>query len=82
MALINCSECGRSISSEAAACPGCGRAMRSTQVSRLGAGGTFEAIGTALCVTGVLLFLPEGLGRVAALLLLAGIVVFLIGRFQ
>jgi len=92
MALIKCAECGKEVSDKAAACPGCGApiaAVSPPQVSLAPAsharvtrtGAKWEGIGFVLIVIGIVVGMAASptLGWVAAL---AGVVVFIVGRFK
>ena len=82
MALVSCSECKKDVSDKAKSCPKCGAPINNAQsrskVTR--AGGKWEAIGFIVIVVGLIL---EISGQTSGwLLMLAGLVVFIIGRFK
>jgi DNA-directed RNA polymerase subunit RPC12/RpoP len=88
MALIKCSECGREVSDKAVACPSCGSPIAApsvpqskshVRVTRTGA--RWEGIGFVLIVVGIVV----GMAGNPALgwpIGIAGLVVFIVGRFK
>ena len=88
MALIECSECGKEVSEKAAACPSCGnpiseqqpRELRTEKVGRTG--GAYEGVGFLLIVIGMLSGMMGAASGIAWTVALAGIVIFIIGRFN
>ncbi len=90
MALINCSECGKEESDKASACPNCGAPISvhtplkehlesPIQVKRPGS--KLEALGTLLIIVGIFAGFAVNF-QLGGLLILAGFVIFLIGRFN
>lgn len=96
MALVQCPECGKQVSDQAAACPECAYpiggppasvAVHSSRViSTKRAGGIWEAIGFLLIVAAVIAGLANnsaGSGPgLGSLLGVTGFIVFLVGRFK
>lgn len=86
MALIKCSECGKQVSSKAATCPGCGAPIAGTsshaRATRTGA--RWEGWGFILIIVGMLVAVAASapLSTFGGIAALAGIVLFLIGRFK
>jgi len=89
VALISCSECGKEVSDKAASCPNCGAPIAGVssvslnpqshaKVTRTGA--KWEGIGFILIVIGLIMAIAGQ--RVGGLLMVAGFVVFIIGRFK
>lgn len=83
MALTKCPDCDKDVSTSAASCPECGRPMaafsgKAVQTQRKG--GKYEAIGFLLIVAGLATCFASF--EVGGLLMCAGFVVFLVGRFM
>lgn len=87
MALIECGECGKRISDKAAACPACGAPTGSNggaAVSVTRAGGKWEGWGFVMIVGGMLAVMASDplVSTMGVLAMLAGLVVFIIGRLK
>lgn len=83
MALIKCGECGKEISDRATACPACGAPVgvpQAAAVTTTRAGGKWEGWGFVMIVAGLIATMSGTSWGVA--LLMAGFVVFLVGRFK
>jgi len=83
MALIDCPDCQKRISQAAPVCPHCGRPMaafsnKAVQVQRKG--GKFEFIGFLSILAGMGLLYVSGV--LGAIIISAGFVIFLAGRFM
>lgn len=72
MALIECRDCGKQVSSSAVKCPACGRPIA------LRRGGKYELAGFLMIVGGIGLAFAY---PIAGILALAGFAVFITGRF-
>ena len=83
MALIQCSECQREVSSKAAACPGCGAPISVKPVRAGRRGGAWEGVGFLLIVGGMLTAIASDppTSTYGAAAITVGFVVFIIGRF-
>lgn len=98
MALVKCPDCGKEVSTEAKACPHCGRPSTSstptqptptqpvTVVRR--EAGAYEALGAVASILGVILAVAGSstgnnvLGIIGGVVLVVGLIVFMIGRFK
>ena len=80
MALINCKECGKEMSSSASACPSCGKPAEDVaKKERSKKRGNVQGAGCLIIIVGFVLMLLSPI--VGTLALAAGIVVLLIGFF-
>lgn len=77
MALVRCPDCGKEASTQAAACPGCGRVMGTAK--RKQSAGLAVIAGTVLVIGGMLYLIAAGSGY-GLLTMLAGFFVFVAGR--
>lgn len=92
MALIACTECGKEVSDKASSCPNCGAPISENssvslnpqshaKVTRTGA--AWEGIGFLLIVVGMITAMASGSdNHTGGIMLAAGFIVFLIGRFK
>lgn len=79
MAMTKCAECGKEISDQAVACPGCGAPVQGVApVARAGA--KYEATGFVLISIGLVAMLAGASWGIV--MLLTGFVVFVIGRLK
>lgn len=92
MALIACTECGKEVSDKAASCPSCGAPISENSSVSLDpqshakvtrAGAAWEGIGFLLIVVGMITAMASGPdNHIGGIMLTAGFIVFLIGRFK
>ncbi|WDP90884.1 MAG: hypothetical protein HUN04_14755 [Desulfobacter sp.] len=82
MAIINCAECTRKISSKATSCPHCGNPVNQQPTVTVAkkSGGKWEAAGFFLIIIG--LFLCFKLLNAGLTLMFLGLGVFIVGRFK
>lgn len=92
MVLIACAECGKEISDKAISCPNCGAPISGNpsvslnpqshaKITRTGA--AWEGIGFLLIVVGMITAMASGPNNhMGGVMLAAGILVFLVGRFK
>ncbi|MDQ3829176.1 MAG: hypothetical protein M3361_07665 [Candidatus Tectomicrobia bacterium] len=81
MALPTCPQCGGELSTNAEACPTCGRPVTTRPVVTGRRWGKYDAAGLALIVVGLGLFFT-GMPWIGGLAFVAGVVVVLIGRVR
>ncbi len=55
MALVRCGECGKEVSSQAAACPGCGCPLQQTHPFKRGAKGSPKHYGCGTLIVGIIM---------------------------
>lgn len=90
MALIKCAECGNEISDKAAACPNCGAPVAgaasavsfhpASHVNVTRTGAKWEGMGFVMIAFGLVSMMAGW--HWGGVLLMAGFIVFLIGRFK